>query len=675
MNYKLLKQAAEVIKPKIDWHAAQKSNEVGFVSPEAEPTETLEETKPLPAPTGTYKAPRPTKRSKNKKVSKKTRSVNTPKSDTPETPLPMTPGYASLYNEELKDEETPRYKSWSAPEGSPWHPGYSRVPNTIDPNKKNWELNEPGAAERLFGPPESDWRKRNPATWFNVRTYPRIGVFDEEAAWEDYKRHNTPWAYQAPAESMYGIVGDTEEKPELSEEERNLKAWDDYEKEDPVNYAHRRESELDSMSAPYDRANPMNLGPYTDVDESWDNENDKADLYNTALYFPDQISVDRGFVRPTKDSTATFDGVMPLELIPPYSDIIESTGAHEATHNIAHSLSNDSRYGIVPYPLRLQGLVPWHSEIPTVATESIYNRGGKFLPEIIPSLRKPMRMEEDEYLRNIMPTADATRVDMTGQIDPTSIDSSDGPSEFVNSVNPKDLYNKGIRYWNGPHNKDREAVSLDKLRFIPDDPVGWHYDRFGNKRLSGGELTQYQDLYGDTKPKDMDQLSPNTRRFFKNLGQAPQAWIDAVDHPKEYAAAQDNARRIMFPLLRKDISGMFRDGDVESIKLLRDYQHPAFQMMTDLVDGKNFFDLTDQERSDIMDKVEAIYPELRLDPVATPSWLVHAQKEFGLLPEMGVTGVRTLDQYNDIARYDAYYRALDEYLSQYGNQGGGYYGI
>lgn len=680
MNIALLKQAAETLK-KVDWDAAQRSEDVGYVSPLVDIKADFKPSRG-PATSGMSNG-NSTKGSQDNNTYNRSRKPKAKKSNkaAPEMTIPMTPEVAQELNASLQDTDTPYWKRWSTPNWSPWHAGYSRVPNTVPPDKKNPELHDEEAFQKIFGPRHSDWRQDNPAGWFNFSTASKDGMFDEYAFWDDYTKQYSPYQVgpyrlYAPIEIVAPLESISGDEPAIQEEQKSpQQAWEEFAQENPSAFEQVREDIIRQARLPSEKHNPHENGPFTTIDETW--EGDQIHPYNSMIRFPHQDDITLGYTKPLtpQETETSFLGLAPADLFPPYAPMTESTGAHEGTHNITFSLANEPANGLTPYVAGLTGIYPWLGEIPTINTEAFYNTNGRFVPEITPTMPpKPMRLEGDEYLRFIYPTADSIRVSHSGEVDPKFINPEIKVDEFENMVDPKALYSRGIRYWNGPHEETREPDNLRKLRFIPDHPTGQYYDRFGNRRLSGGELANYNDLWGDMAPKDMEQLPPNFRRNLENLGKAPQAWIDAIDHPEDYAAAQDRVRRLLFPLLRKDISGMFRDGDLESMKLLKDYQHPAFQMLVDALNGRVFFDLTDQERSEIMDKVEALYPELRLDPVATPSYLIEAQRQFGMLPEMGVTGVRTLDQYNDIARYIEYYRALEEYMRQYSPQGGGQLG-
>lgn len=592
-----------------------------------------------------------------------------------ETPPPMTQLVASEWNDVYRNpEKVSKYEKEPVPTWNPWHPGYSRVPRTVAPDKKNPALHDEAAYQKMFGPRPADWRKDNPAGWFNYAIPSTNGVNDWEAYWDTFMRQHGP-----------------DDNVQYANDEERLAAWEKLKKENLLSYlttnnvvvgvAQRRQQDLDANLS----------GPFSD---SYDPDN--TDPYNQTIYFPDKDAFESGYSNygiidflTHSDKYSILNGLPMWEVFPERSETSRRTGIHEGTHNIIRNLSNVGMGPAIDPSAASEPDDPtsllvrsghWYQELPTVHTESIYGNNGKFVPLKFGPI--VARDADDLYLEDIQPRAESLRTYFAGEARPEFKDYKqyeDLDNSIIPVPDPADMFARGIRYWNMPHDKDRAPDSLSNLRFIPDHPTGWYYDKFGRKRFSGGELVNYHDLWGNGEPKNMEDLPPNFRRDLDNLGNAPQAWIDSIDNPKEYAEAQDRVRRLMFPLLTGPESELSKDNTLGTlVRTLWDVQHPAYNFIKEQLslNGLDKFDpnLTDDEihriESDIMDKVYALYPELRIHPEATPSYLVNAQRIFGILPELGTTGVRTLEQYNNIAKYIEYYRKLDEYIQQYGPQGG-----
>lgn len=630
-----------------DFTKAQQSGETGYVSPIAEPPREDTPTRALPHPENSRAVvPKP------KLTVKQPDQEVQPEIDR-EYAIPMYPGVAQELNDSIKDnsELFSYWRSGPAPTWNPWHPGYTRKPNTVAPDNKNPELHDEEAYVRIFGPRPADWRQDNPAGWFNFATASKNGeVFDEDKVWREYMENHDPHSEIAPAEVFPGSVEEEESQPEFTRQQM----WAQLEKEDPIMYRNMREHEVAYARDMRNKTDPNINGPFIDIQDS--NHGNLLLPYGSVIKFPDIVDIANKYSSPGESETKYW------EMFPYRARSTSSAGVHEGTHGITHFLSGvNMDHG--KYPLNQQGIVPTHTEIPTTSIENIWGNDGKFVP-LMNLSGKPYRDVNDEYLNFIYPTADNPRVAMAGQVDPTHMKGSES-GYIPESKIPTAQELEGIRFWNIADPSGKPA-KYEQLRFFPDTPTGLYYDKFGNLRLSGGELADYQHIWGDGKTRDVSELPFNLQRNMENMGQAPQAWIDAIDDPEGFAAAQDRVRRELFPLKRKDVLGDLRSGDMGSVSSDLD-RHPALELIRSRIPD-NLDSMSDEERLDlynkIADEVEMYYPELRLNPEATPDYLVQAQKIFGLDPDMGVTTVRTKRQYDDAAKYIDYYRRLDEYLRQ-----------
>lgn len=637
-----------------DFTKAQQSEETGYVSPIAEPPREDTPTRALPHPESSQAVV-----SGSKSVMKPSNQESQPELDR-EYAIPMYPGVAQELNDSIKDnsELFSYWRSGPAPTWNPWHPGYTRKPNTIAPDNKNPELHDEEAYVRIFGPRPADWRQDNPAGWFNFATASKNGeVLDEDKVWQEYMDRGSPYDAEAydgfPPLRRALMEGDTQETKLTPQEE-----WEEFKNTNPGAYDSWRQDIIHTAKYKKELNDPNVQGPHADI---FDHETGAllSSPYGGVIRFPDILDIVNKYSSPDKTETEYW------REFPYGSASTKALGRHEATHGITSFLSGVGM-NARKLPLGRDGTGYRPEEIPTTIVENLQRDSNKFSPAIT-GTGALYRDKDDAYLRFIYPTADAARVSMAGQVDPAyqpGWDPYASRSEYP-GVDPVGMVESGVRFWNMADPQGKPARITD-LRFFPDTPTGLYYDKFGNIRLAGGELADYQRIWGNGKAKDISELPPNLQRNVENMGQAPQAWIDAIDDPEGFAAAQDRVRRELFPLKRKDVIGDLRSGDMFSIDQDLD-RHPALELIRSRIPS-NIDSMSNDERLDlynkIADEVETYYPELRFNPEATPDYLVQAQKIFGLDPDMGVTTVRTKKQYDDAAKYIDYYRRLDEYLSQ-----------